>query len=396
MDNQKDTAIPVEFSDICPICDDEFHQKMSSLVKEPGFEHAVKYVMPDVDFAQFSDGLLNIYSKKEFQEKIMIPFLEMLAKKTSNGISSGGVSNANPAKAYTFITNHRDIVLDASFLNLVLLENHRESTEVAIGNNLLIFDWIETLVKLNKSFIVKRNLPMKQALEAATHLSKYIHFTIETKNESIWIAQREGRAKDSNDRTQESLIKMLAIGGEGNIAQRLMEINLMPVSLSYEFDPNDYLKAKEFLMKKKNPLHKKSQRDDLFSMETGILQNKGRIHFEFAPCINSQLMKLENPDNKAEVYKNVCAIIDQAIHEHYMIYPCNYIAYDMLYECDRFADDYTADDVENFQAYLEKQLSKVDIPDLSKVDYDYMMEMMLTMYSNPLANKMAALARKSK
>lgn len=392
MDSSKENTIPEEFKDISPISDNDFHHKMSVLIKEPGFEHAVKYVMPDVDFSKFSDELLKIYSKNEFQAKIMIPFLEMLAKKTSNGISASGVSNVIPDVAYTYITNHRDIVLDACFLNLVLIKSKRPSTEVAIGNNLLIFDWIETLVKLNKSFIVKRNLAMRQALEAAIQLSKYIHYTIVEKNESIWIAQREGRAKDSNDKTQESLIKMLAFGGEGKIVERLKEINLMPVSLSYEYDPNDYLKAKEFLMKKKNPLHKKSQRDDLFSMETGILQNKGRIHFEFAPPINSQLDKISDPDDKIETYKQVCAIIDKSIFEHYKIYPCNYIAYDMLNETDRFGDEYTVEDVEIFETYLEKQLKKVDIPDLSKDDKDFMLEMMLKMYSNPLVNKLAALA----
>ncbi|MDD2962123.1 MAG: acyltransferase [Muribaculaceae bacterium] len=363
---------------------------MALLVKEPGFEHAVKYALPDVDFESFAQDLLKIYSKNDFQEKVMVPFLKMLEAKTSKGISYEGISNIDPMKSATFITNHRDIVLDASFLNLVLLRNNIESTEVAIGSNLLIFDWIETLVKINKSFIVKRNVGMRQALDAAIQLSKYIHFTINSKKQSVWIAQREGRAKDSNDVTQESLVKMLSIGGKGNLVDNLLEINLSPVSISYELDPNDYLKAKEFLMKKKNPLHKKSQRDDLFSMETGILQNKGRINFSFAPPINDKLLKIEHPEDKQEALKQVCLIIDNAIHSHYMIYPCNYISYDKLNKVNKFADKYTHEEKLEFENYLNSQLAKVDIQNLSKADREYMMRMMLIMYSNPLVNKLKA------
>ena len=166
---------------------------------------------------------------------------------------------------------------------------------MAIGNNLLIYDWISSLVRLNRSFIVKRDMSKRQTFEAAQQLSGYIHFTLTQKKQSVWIAQREGRCKDSNDRTQESLIKMLALGGGRNLIQSLKEINLMPVSISYEFDPNDYLKAKEFLLKSKDPNFKKSQRDDLFSMETGLLQYKGRVHFTFTKCINCLLYTSPSP-----------------------------------------------------------------------------------------------------
>ena len=153
-------------------------------------------------------------------------------------------------KAYTFITNHRDIVLDTSFLNLCFLRSGYPTTEVAIGDNLLIYSWIADLVRLNKSFIVKRNLPRAKALDAAKELSGYIHYAITEKNQSVWIAEREGRSKDSNDKAQDALIKMLGLGGNDGFKQNLMEINILPVSISYEYDPNDYLKAREFLLKK--------------------------------------------------------------------------------------------------------------------------------------------------
>ena len=175
-------------------------------------------------------------------------------------------------------------IFDASFLNLCFIRENLPITQVAIGNNLLIFDWITDLVKLNRSFIVKRDTGVREALEAARHLSAYIHHVITEMNESVWIAQREGRAKDSNDRTQESVVKMLSLGGPADSKTNLMELNIMPVSISYEYDPNDYLKVREFLLRRRNPDFKKSQRDDLFSMETGILRHKGRVHFHIGCC----------------------------------------------------------------------------------------------------------------
>lgn len=383
---------PNEYSDICPFSDSEFHEKMEELVKEPGFKHAVTWVLPDIDFEAFCQGLLAIDNKRDFQVNIMYPFLEMLAKKTTNGISDTGIENIDINKSYTMITNHRDIVLDASFMNLSLLRRNYKTTEVAIGNNLLIYPWIEDLVRLNKSIVVKRDVGMRQALEAAEQLSGYIHFALTQKHESVWIAQRQGRAKDSSDETQESLIKMLGIAGGKDYIDNIMEVNLLPVAISYEFDPNDYLKAREFLLKKKFPDFKKTQRDDLFSMETGLLQNKGRVHFSFTPCINDQLEELRGLE-KTEQVERICKIIDSNIHCHYRIYPCNYIAYDRRFKTDRFKNEYTEADIESFTAYLNGQLEKVKKEvdfEITADDREYMLEMMLVMYSNPLCNKLKA------
>ena len=265
------------------------------------------------------------------------------------------------------------------------------SSEVAIGNNLLIFDWINDLVRLNKSFIVKRNTGLREGLLAAKQLSAYIHHAILDKKESVWIAQREGRAKDSSDHTQESLIKMLAIAGEGSFIDRLKEINLMPVSISYEFDPNDYLKAREFLMKRRDPGFKKSQHDDLFSMETGLLQFKGKIHFQLTPRINTKLDQLGDfPDNNTAA-RYVGCLIDQAIHRSYEIFPINYIAHDMLHNQKRFAGKYTEEQRRDVIDYLNAQLDKVELDNITKEEHDYMLEMMLIMYSNPLKNKLKTL-----
>lgn len=378
----------LDFSDIAPYEDDVFHEKMETLVKDPGFLHAINYIMPADDVQPLLEDLLKIENKYDFQHQVMFPFLEMLAKTTTSGISLGGVKYYNPALNYVFITNHRDIVLDASFLNLAFMRRNMPVTEVAIGNNLLVFDWINDLVRLNKSFIVKRNTGLREGLLAAKKLSAYIHHDILEKHESVWIAQREGRAKDSSDRTQESLVKMLALNGEGSFMNRLKEVNLMPVSISYEYDPNDYLKAKEFLMKRRDPNFKKSQRDDLFSMETGLLQFKGRVHFQLTPRINTKIDQLgEFPDNNTSA-KYVGCLIDQAIHRSYEIFPINYIAFDMLHRVERFHSKYTSEQRVEAENYFNSQLDKVEVDDLTSEEREFMLEMMLVMYANPLKNKL--------
>lgn len=379
-----------DFSEIAPFDDSQFSEKMALLVKEPGFEHAVRYVMPQVDFPEFVRNLLSIPDKQTFQTKVMWPFLEMLEARTTSGITMGGLEKIDSEKAYTYITNHRDIVLDASFLNLCFLRAGMRTSEIAIGNNLLIYEWITDLVKLNKSFIVKRNLRLTKALEAAKELSAYIHYAVTQKNESVWIAQREGRAKDSNDVTQESLVKMLALDGDGTIAENLIPINLVPVAISYEYDPNDYLKAREFLLKKINPDFKKSPHDDLLSMETGLLQPKGHVHFEIGGCINPKLEPMRGNADRVEVVKSVCSFIDNSIHGGYKIYPINYIAHDLLHREHKFAGNYTAPQAADFENYVETQLDKVDLPDVSTLDRAFMREMMLTMYANPLKNRLNA------
>lgn len=385
----KDNIIPEEFADIAPYRENQYTEVMTRLVKEPGFEHAVRYAMPGVDYDAFVEGLLSVKTQSRFQQDIMGKFLEGLAATTTAGISIDGLENCDRNKNYTFISNHRDIVLDASFLNLCFIREKMPLTQVAIGNNLLIYEWITDLVKLNRSFIVKRDSKVVKALENAKQLSGYIHYTINKLHESVWIAQREGRAKDSNDMTQESLIKMMSLAGEGDTRRNLIEINLMPVSISYEFDPNDYLKAREFLLKRRDPEYKKTQRDDLFSMETGLLRNKGRVHFRLGRCVNDLLEQITTTD-RSEIAHEVCSVIDKAIHCGYRIYPCNYIAYDKINNTDRFADHYTQADVDSFENYVNAQLDKVELDDVTPDEREYMYSMMLTMYANPLKNQLAA------
>ncbi len=378
------------FEDIAPYPDSIFHEKMEGLVREPGFIHAVKWVFPTINYDEFAQQLLSVHDKDTFQKKIMWPFLEMLAERTTGGITCDGIENLDPGKSYTFITNHRDIVLDTSFLNLCFLRAGLNTTQTAIGDNLLIYTWINDLVRMNNSFIVRRDLPKVKALEAAQELSAYIHYSITRINRSVWIAERQGRSKDSNDKAQDSLIKMLGLAGVADFISNIKEINLLPVSISYEYDPNDYLKAREFLLRRNDPEFKKTQRDDLFAMETGLLQPKGRVHFQIGKPLNPEIGHIDPAIDKSTAARDICRMVDCAIHSGYKIYPINYIAFDQLYKTEMFADKYTPEEVNDFNVYINSQLDKVDVPELTDDDMDFLHEMMLTMYANPLKNNLSA------
>jgi hypothetical protein len=289
-----------------------------------------------------------------------------------------------PDKANVFMSNHRDIILDASLVSTLLCKSGREMVEIAIGDNLLVRPWIEHLVRLNRSFIVRRGICGRQMLENSNLLSQYIHDTIENRNRPIWIAQREGRAKDSNDRTQESVLKMLAMSGEDGFLASLKSLNICPVSLSYEYDPCDYLKAKEFQQKRDDPDFTKTAKDDMDSMETGMFGYKGRIHFRYGKIINSDIEKIDPSLSRNEQTTEVAHLIDAEIYRNYNLYPGNYIAYDHLWGQNSCADKYTDADIKTFDTYLDGQLSKIDLP---HKDIPCLRDPLLTMYGYPVKNQ---------
>ena len=235
--------------------------------------------LPGVPFEMLAAQMRACKTKQEFQVAICYNILKRVIRDATQGVTFDNSAQPEKGGAYTYVSNHRDIVLDSGFLSMMLVEQGQDTVEIAIGDNLLIYPWIKKLVRINKSFIVQRALTMRQMLESSARMSRYMHHTIRDKHQSIWIAQREGRAKDSNDRTQESILKMMAMAGEGDIISRLKEMNIVPLAISYEYDPCDYLKAKEFQQKRDNPDHKKTTADDLLNMQTGILGYKGRVHF---------------------------------------------------------------------------------------------------------------------
>ena len=394
--NSIEEQTPEEFLDIIPIKDSEFDSHMDYVLSEPQSAGILKFIFPNMETEEAKGLLRTIHDKRDFQQKVMAPLLNHLQKQTTAGITDSGFEKIKNDLPATFITNHRDIVLDSSFLCYVMFQRNIETCEIAIGNNLFVNRWVESLVRINKCFVVKRNLPIREALAAAKQLSGYIRFAHDKKKQSIWIAHREGRAKDSNDLTQESLIKMLAIAGEGTIVERLKALNLSPIALSYEYDPNDYLKLQEFLLKRRDPHFKKSKQDDFISMQTGIMGYKGHINYGFAGSINKEIDALEKQNDKHSTYQEVCKIIDRAIHSNYVIYPCNYIAYDMRFSTDRFTGRYTAEQKAQFEQYMATQLAKITVPDVTAEEQAYLQEMMLKLYSNTLVNKLSVVTADDK
>lgn len=374
-----------QFDDIRPFNDDEIPAAVASLSKEEYFRKAIGFLPGDTE--AFMKEFSTVSTTDEFQTRMLFPFLKWIAATTSDSLRGVGFENLDPSKSYTYISNHRDILLDATLLGLLLAEHGIPTPETALGDNLLVYPWMSELVRVNKSIIVYRNMPMMKTLEEAHRLSGYINHALRDKNRSVWIAQREGRAKNSDDRTQESVIKMLAFEGEGDIRHNVEALHIVPVSISYEYDPCDYLKAREFQLKRDNPEFKKSPKDDLNSMSTGLLGKKGNIRFTISGSISDEAAKLPCHLKRAEYFTAVAGIMDRRIHQGYCMFSGNYVAYDLLTGTEQFAGKYTEAEKQKFQDYLEGQLSKID--NLPNPDYKYLRTKILEMYANPLRNKMA-------
>ena len=260
------------FDEIRSYYPEEVPEVMRLLCEEKPFMKVVSTLFPLMPKDQLKQKLLSFKSADDLQKEMVYPFLKYLEANMTKGIELTGIENIEKERNYLYISNHRDIILDSALLCSKLLEQEMDTVEIAIGDNLLILPWIEKLVRVNKSFIVQRGLSARQILESSKRLSAYLRFVLNEKKSSIWIAQREGRAKDSDDRTQESLLKMFNLGGKtNNVIENLKELNICPLSISYEYDPCDFLKAKEFQQKRDNPEFKKSQQDDLINMQTGVM-----------------------------------------------------------------------------------------------------------------------------
>ena len=384
-----------EFDEIRPYEPSEMKQAFNDLINDRQFSLMLKGFVPwlpkGVRNGLLKLAFIGVKTPLDFQLRFMKPIVWHIIRKHTDGCTfdpSQLVQHPSPnthQARYTFVSNHRDIVLDSAFLD-VLLHKHRFPTtvEIGIGDNLLIYPWIKRLVRMNKAFTVRRGLTAHEMMRSSQLMSRYIHYAVTQKRENIWIAQREGRAKDSDDRTQDSVLKMLAMGGADGASaiDSLRELNIVPLTISYEYDPCDYLKAQEMQQKRDNPAFKKSRQDDLDNMQTGIFGYKGRVHYQCAAPINTWIDELATlPRN--EFFHELANRIDCELHSDYQPYPCNYIALDELEGGSRFADHYTQQDVERFDSYLKQQLGKIK---MAGRDDDFLRTVMLNMYANPLRN----------
>lgn len=377
-----------KYDSIRPFAPEELPEVFDRLVQNEQFCQVLAYLYPGVPVEAIRQKMHQCKTNLEFQKAFCYEFLKNLLAKASLGCDAD-FSNLDLRNRYTFISNHRDIVLDSALLHVMLFDAGCDTTtEIAIGDNLLKLPWVKDIVRLNKSFIVQRSLPMRQMLAASKLLAEYMHFVIAEKNDNVWIAQREGRAKDSNDRTAEAILKMMTMGGEGSIKERLLSLHLVPLAISYEYDPCDFLKAQEFQLRRDVADWKKGPMDDVVSMQTGIMGYKGHIHYHAAPCIDEWLRALPDDMPKTEFYTAVAEHLDHEIWRGYRLYPSNFVALDLLRGTAEHADRYTAEDRQRFEVYLDAQLKKVQLP---SPDWAFLRERILTMYANPAINQLSVI-----
>lgn len=380
-----------KYDDIRPFEPEELPAVYDKLLADPQFMQVVAYLYPEATPQEIGQKMHACKTNMEFQLAFCYQFLKRLMEKASQALDMD-VEAIDVKQRYTFVSNHRDIVLDSALLDLLLVETGFKTTcEIAIGDNLLTLPWVKDLVRVNKSFIVQRSLSPREMLAASKRMSEYMRYVIERKHDNIWIAQREGRAKDSNDRTQPALIKMMALGGTGSMVERLAQLHIVPLAISYEYDPCDYLKAREMQLRRDVEGWKKSAGDDLMSMRTGIFGYKGHVHYHCAPCIDEWLIQLDPNIPRTEIADVVAQHLNREIHRNYCLYPNNYVALDLLMGSKAYTDVYSEADRERFIHYIDGQLAKVgDLPKGIERDEAFLREQILTMYAYPLINYLIA------
>lgn len=377
----------INFDDIRPFDDSDVNHYLRLLIKDEGFQHILKFMFEDeAKIEQVKLVLANIHTIKDLQLKFVCQLVEdLILKRSTDGLTSSGLENLDRNASYLFISNHRDIVLDSALINYLIVLEGMNTTEIAIGDNLLIEKWIEYAVKLNRSFLVRRNLPAREMLMASKKLSEYIRRGITIKHSSIWIAQREGRTKDGNDKTQQSLLKMLNLSNIKEFGEGFRDLRIVPISISYEIEPCGFSKVAE-LYKKQTEGFEKTQEDDLRSMGQGLVRPKGHIHFGFGEPISNQLDLIASGEETiSNQIEKLADHIDQQIYSNFKLWPNNYIAEDILNNTRLNTQLYTSEQYNQFVSMLNE--AETLIPG----DPEVIRSMFLQMYVNPLINKRKSL-----
>jgi 1-acyl-sn-glycerol-3-phosphate acyltransferase len=380
----------LDFEDIRPYTDKEIKSKIALMVKDPVFDEVLLHVFkfrPVVEMVKLQ--LRMIRTVKQLQGTFIYDLLRNVINKSSKGLTCSGIENLDKKKPYLFISNHRDIVLDAALLNYLIFEKGMNTTLIAIGNNLLLYNWIEHAVKLNRAFIIKRNLPPREIHEASLKVSHFIRKSILEDKLSVWIAQREGRTKDGFDKTQVAVVKMLNMSNTKSISEGYKELNIVPVAISYEIEPCGLAKIRE-LIKKEHYGQMKTSKDDLKSMSMGMFNPKGRMRFSFGKPIEIDMEETGSKSKEAQnkIAQEIAEKIDQQIYANYKLWPNNYIAYDMLMQEHRFKSKYTHAEERKFKIMVEQSMVNIDFP-ITDIQ-----ERFLKLYANPVINKLNATGTK--
>jgi len=370
-----------QFDSIRPFYDAEVNAAIREIVDDSMLAAMMQFTFPEDQSQSWKERMKHTHSLRDFQINFIYPAVKKVLEMSSDGLTVGGFDQLEPNTAYLFISNHRDIILDTSLLNACLYENGLVMTTSAIGDNLIKKPFIHILSRLNRNFAIKRGVTGRALLESSLLVSQFIHKSLLRENRSVWTAQREGRTKDGNDLTQKGVLKMLTLAERGSNPFGFFEkIQVVPVSISYEYDPTDSLKIPELIAKAKEEKYVKGENEDFITLLSGIMGPKKRIHIQVNKLLDEEIRQLKKEDlPQNEKLSKLSELIDREIWKGYKLWPSNYIAYDLLHQKSQFASLYSQAEKENF----EKRLSQ-------KVNPSNPMEVenFLRMYANPVVNQL--------
>ncbi|MEZ4798436.1 MAG: 1-acyl-sn-glycerol-3-phosphate acyltransferase [Flavobacteriales bacterium] len=382
------------YDDIRPYNDQELQEAIERLLEEPMFYKMMKWVYPSLGKAVIQEMMREIKSVKDFQEQVSAPAFKVVTQLTTSGLSFTNLEYLEKDKPYIFLSNHRDIILDSALLNVSLMERGFNTTEIAIGDNLLQTSAVKDIVRSNKNFIVNRNVNAREVFYYSLRLSNYIRSTIQDKKTSIWIAQREGRSKDGDDRTASGLLKMFTMSSKESMEDALLDLNIVPMCVSYEYDPCDILKANELVQKKLIGHYEKKPGEDFKSMMRGLTGHKGRVNITVGKEMVEAIEEMRNISHKNDKVLHLANSVDQEMHRIYKLWPTNYIAYDLLNGTKEHKDLYSNIQKITFGNYIRGHVIRLGIIrrqlGLPKEGYaKAVREILLEMYANPVINKKA-------
>jgi 1-acyl-sn-glycerol-3-phosphate acyltransferase len=369
-----------KFDSIRPFYDAEVNAAICASINHPMLKAIMNFTFPDVDDEVWKNQLRKTHSIRDFQCNFIYESVQKVLQKSSEGLTTSGFDKLEKNTSYLFISNHRDIILDTSLLNVCLFDHGLVMTASAIGDNLVKKDFLLNLSKLNRNFLVQRGLPPRELLQSSKLMSEFIAQLLLRENRSVWIAQREGRTKDGNDATHSGVLKMLGMGSdEANLMDYFKKIKIVPVSISYEYDPTDALKMPQIMAEANDEIYVKEKNEDFITLLSGIIGQKKRIHIHVGEVLNEELDEIKKDnDNTNKQVQALAQVIDDSILQSYKLWPTNYIAFDLLNKTTTYSHLYT----ENEKSLFERRLElKIDASN------DTLKESFLAMYANPVVNK---------
>jgi len=370
-----------KFDSIRPFYDAEINAAIQDTVNHPMMKALMNFTFPEVDDAVWKEQLRKTHSIRDFQCNFIYQSIRKVVEKSSEGLSTSGFETLEKNTSYLFISNHRDIILDTSLLNACLFDNGLVMTASAIGDNLVKKAFMNTLAKMNRNFLVQRGLSPRELLQSSKLLAEYIAQLLLRENRSVWIAQREGRTKDGNDSTNPGVLKMLTMGSDGeNLMNYFKKIKIVPVSISYEYDPTDALKMPQLMAEANNEIYVKEKNEDFTTLLSGIMGQKKHIHIHVGKVLDSELEVIATEfENSNKQIQALALTIDESILKSYKLWPTNYIAYDILNTTNEHSHLYSENEKSLFERRLEMRIDNSNPIELQSF---------LAMYANPVVNKM--------